>query len=131
MAIISLSIPDKLIDQIDLAMEEKGYASRSEIIRQALRLYLTEDLKIEDITEETTATATLIYKESASRQRLLETQHLHSGLVTTFLHTHMHQGYCLEVIILRGKGTLIKKFIDNLRQNEQIEQIKISIINQK
>ena len=131
MAIVSLSIPDKLIDQIDLAMEEKGYASRSEIIRQALRLYLTEDLKIEDITEETTATATLIYKESASRQRLLETQHLHSGLVTTFLHTHMHQGYCLEVIILRGKGTLIKKFIDNLRQNEQIEQIKISIINQK
>ncbi|MDR0493760.1 MAG: CopG family ribbon-helix-helix protein [Nitrososphaerota archaeon] len=131
MAIISLSIPDKLIDQIDLAIEEKGYASRSEIIRQALRLYLTEDLKIEDITEETTATATLIYKENVNRQRLLETQHLHSGLVTTFLHTHMHQGYCLEVIILRGKGTLIKKFMDNLRQNEQIEQIKISIINQK
>jgi len=131
MAIISLSIPDKLINQIDQTITEKGYASRSEIIRQALRLYLTEDLKIEDITEETTATATLIYKETADRHRLLETQHIHSGLVTTFLHTHIHQGYCLEVIILRGKGNLIKKFIDNLRKNEQIVQIKVSIINQK
>jgi CopG family nickel-responsive transcriptional regulator len=131
MTIISLSIPDKLITQIDQTIKEKGYASRSEITRQALRHYLTEDLNIEDINGETIATATLIYKETADRQRLLETHHLHSGLVATFLHTHIHQGYCLEVIILRGQGNLIKKFIDNLRQNEQIRQIKISIINQQ
>jgi CopG family nickel-responsive transcriptional regulator len=130
MTIISLSIPDKLVTQIDQAIKEKGYASRSEITRQALRHYLTEDPKIEDITKETTATATLVYKENINRQQLFETQHIHSGLVTTFLHTHIHQGYCLEVIILRGKGNLIRKFIDNLRQNEQITQIKISIINQ-
>ncbi|MCL2641909.1 MAG: nickel-responsive transcriptional regulator NikR [Candidatus Bathyarchaeota archaeon] len=129
MTIISLSIPDKLVTQIDQTIKEKGYASRSEITRQALRHYLTEDPNIENINNETTATATLIYKENANRQRLLETQHLHSGLVTTFLHTHIHQGYCLEVIILRGQGKLIKKFIDNLRQNEQITQIKIAIIN--
>ncbi len=132
MTIISLSIPDKLITQIDQTMKEKGYASRSEITRQALRHYLTEDLKIEDIhNEETVATATLIYKENINRQQLSETQHLHSGLVTTFLHTHIHQGYCLEVIILKGQAHLIKKFIDKLRQNEHITQIKISIINQK
>ena len=131
MTIISLSIPDKLITQIDQTIKEKGYASRSEITRQALRHYLTEDINIEDINGETTATATLIYKENADRQRLLETHHLHNGLVTTFLHTHIHQGYCLEVIILRGKSHTIKKFIDNLRQNEQISQIKISIINQQ
>jgi CopG family nickel-responsive transcriptional regulator len=131
MTIISLSIPDKLITQIDQTIKEKGYASRSEITRQALRHYLTEDLKIEDTHGETTATATLIYKENINRQQILETQHIHSGLVTTFLHTHIHQGYCLEVIILNGQANLIKKFIDKLRQNEQITQIKISIINQK
>ena len=131
MTIISLSIPDKLIAQIDQTMKEKGFASRSEITRQALRLYLTEDLKIEDITGEAVATVTLIYRENADRRQLLETQHLHSGLVSTFLHTHVHQGFCMEVIILKGQGTLIRKFIDNLRQNEQIMQIKVSVINQE
>ncbi|MCL2135297.1 MAG: CopG family ribbon-helix-helix protein [Candidatus Bathyarchaeota archaeon] len=131
MPIISLSLPEKIITQIDQTIKEKGYASRSELTRQALRHYLTEDPTIEEINGETTATATLIYKENANRQQLLKTQHLHSGLVTTFLHTHIHQGYCLEVIILRGQSNLIKKFIDNLRQNEQIQQIKISIINQQ
>jgi CopG family nickel-responsive transcriptional regulator len=131
MTIISISIPDKLITQIDKTMKEKGFASRSEIARQALRLYLTEDLKIEDINGEAAATVTLIYKENADRRRLLETQHLHSGLVSTFLHTHIHEGFCMEVIILKGQAGLIRRFIDNLRQNEQIMQIKVSVINQE
>jgi CopG family nickel-responsive transcriptional regulator len=131
MTIISLSIPDKLITQIDQTIKEKGYASRSEITRQALRHYLIEDPKIENINEETIATTTLIYKENINRHQLLEIQHIHSDIVTTFLHTHIHQGYCLEVLILKGPAHLIKKFIDKLRQNEQITQIKISIINQK
>lgn len=129
MAIISLSIPDSIVKQIDQTMKEKGFVSRSEIARQALRLYLTEDLKIEDIEGETTATITLIYKENTDRRRLLEAQHVHSGLVSTFMHTHIHKGFCLEVIILNGQAKLIKKFVDNLRQNEQITQIKISVLS--
>lgn len=131
MTIISLSIPDTLLEQIDHAMKEKGFVSRSEITRQALRLYLTEDLKIEDIEGDAVATITLIYKENADRRRLLEAQHVYGGLVSTFLHAHIHQGFCLEVIILKGQAKLIRKFVDNLRQNEQILQIKISILTQK
>lgn len=131
MVIISLSIPDSIIIQIDQAMKEKGFVSRSEIARQALRLYLNEDLKIEDIDGEVTATVTLIYKENTDRRRLLEAQHIHSGIVSTFLHTHVHPGFCLEVLILKGQAVLIKKFIDNLRQNEQIIQTKVSVLNQK
>jgi CopG family nickel-responsive transcriptional regulator len=131
MTIISISIPDSLIKQIDQTMKEKGFVSRSEIARQALRLYLTEDLKIEDIEGEAVATITLIYRENADRRRLLETQHIYGGLVSTFLHAHIHKGFCLEVIILKGQAALIRKFVDNLRQNEQIMQIKISVLTQK
>jgi CopG family transcriptional regulator, nickel-responsive regulator len=128
MTVISLSIPDSLINQIDQNMKEKGFASRSEIARQALRLYLTEDLKIEDVEGEAVATITLIYNENADRRRLLETQHVYNGLVSTFLHTHIHHGFCLEVIILKGQALLIRKFVDRLRQNQEITKIKISVL---
>jgi CopG family nickel-responsive transcriptional regulator len=131
MAIISLSIPDSLLKQIDQTMKEKGFVSRSEITRQALRLYLTEDIKLENLEGDAVATITLIYKEDADRRRLLETQHVYSGLVSTFLHAHIHPGFCLEVIILNGPAELIRKFVDNLRQNEQIMQMKISVLTQK
>ncbi|MCW4005487.1 MAG: nickel-responsive transcriptional regulator NikR [Candidatus Bathyarchaeota archaeon] len=131
MAIISLSIPDALLEQVDQTIKERGFASRSEIARQALRLYLNEDLKIEDAQGETVATITLIYRENADRRRLLETQHVHSGLVSTFLHAHIHKGFCLEVLILKGQAAVIRKFVDTLRLNEQIAQIKIALINQR
>jgi CopG family nickel-responsive transcriptional regulator len=130
LTVISLSIPEVLLEQMDSAITERGFASRSEITRQALRLFLKEDLQIENAQGEIIATATIIYREKADRQRLLDAQHVYSGLVSTFLHTHIQEGYCLEVIILKGQARTIKKFTDTLRANEQITQINITILAQ-
>ena len=130
MTVISLSIPEALLQQVDSIITERGFASRSEITRQALRLFLKEDVQIEKLEGEIVATATIIYKEKANRQRLLDAQHVYSGLVSTFLHAHIHEGYCLEVIILKGPAQTIRKFTDDLRTNEQIAQINITILAQ-
>ena len=130
MTVISLSIPEVLLEQMDSAITERGFASRSEITRQALRLFLKDDIQIENAQGEIVATATIIYREKADRQRLLDAQHVYSGLVSTFLHTHIQEGYCLEVIILKGQARTIKKFADTLRANEQITQINITILAQ-
>jgi len=131
LTIISLSVPDTLLEQIDSVIKERGFASRSEIMRQALRLFLKEDIRIEEIKGETMATITIIYREKADRTRLLDAQHVYSGLVSTFLHAHIHEGYCLEVILLKGQAQIIRKFIDTLRTNEQITQIKVAVLNQR
>jgi len=131
LTIISLSVPDTLLEQVDVMINEKGFASRSEIVRQALRLFLKEDVRIEEIKGETIATITIIYKEKADRMRLLDAQHVYSGLVSTFLHAHIHEGYCLEVILLKGQAQIIRKFIDTLRANEQITQIKVAVLDQR
>lgn len=130
MTIISLSIPESLLEKVDATIAERGFASRSEITRQALRLFLKKDIQIENLDGEIVATATIIYQEEANRERLLDAQHVYSGLVSTFLHAHIHEGYCLEVIILKGPAQTIRKFIDRLRTNEQITQINTTILAQ-
>ena len=128
MTIVSFSLPEALLKQVDATMTERGFASRSEITRQALRLFLKEDIQIENLKGEIVATATIIYKEKADRERLLNAQHIYSGLVLTFLHAHIHEGYCVEVIILRGPASTIRKFTDTLRANEQITQTNITLL---
>jgi metal-responsive CopG/Arc/MetJ family transcriptional regulator len=59
----------------------------------------------------------------------LDAQHVYSGLVSTFLHAHIHEGFCLEVIILKGQAVTIRRFLDSLRSNEQITQIKIAVLD--
>jgi CopG family nickel-responsive transcriptional regulator len=131
LVVVSLSIPDLLLRQIDAAIEERGFASRSEIMRQSLRLFLNEDVRIDELEGEAIATITIIYKEKADRGRILDAQHVYSGLVSTFLHAHIHEGYCLEVIILKGQATTIRQFVASLRSNEQITQIKIAVLDQR
>lgn len=130
MTVVSLSVPDLLLKQVDTAIGERGFASRSEIVRQSLRLFLNEDVRIEELEGEAIATITIIYREKADRGRILDAQHVYSGLVSTFLHAHIHEGYCLEVIILKGQAVTIRRFVDSLRSNEQITQIKIAFLNQ-
>jgi metal-responsive CopG/Arc/MetJ family transcriptional regulator len=91
LTIISLSIPDSLLEQVYQKIKEKGFVGRSEIIRQSLRLYLIEDLKIEEIKGEIAATITLIYRENADRRRLIEAQHVYGGIVSNIssMHTFM------------------------------------------
>jgi CopG family nickel-responsive transcriptional regulator len=131
LTVVSLSVPDTLLEQVDSIIKERGFASRSEIVRQALRLLLKEDVRIEEIKGETMATITIIYREKADRARLLDAQHVYSGLVSTFLHAHIHEGYCLEVILLKGQAQIIRKFVYTLRSNEQITQIKVAVLNQR
>jgi CopG family nickel-responsive transcriptional regulator len=130
LTIISLSVPEVLLEQVDSTITERGFASRSEIIRQALRLFLKEDVQIENLEGEIVTTITIIYREKADRKRLLDTQHVYSGLVSTFLHAHIQEGFCLEVIILKGQARIIRKFIDELRANEQITQINVAVLSQ-
>ena len=130
LTVISLSVPEVLLEQVDSTIKQRGFASRSEIIRQALRLFLKEDVKIENLEGEIAATITIIYREKADRKRLLDAQHVYSGLVSTFLHAHVHEGFCLEVIILKGQARTIRKFLDDLRANEQITQINVAVLAQ-
>jgi CopG family nickel-responsive transcriptional regulator len=130
LSIISLSVPDVLLKQVDTTIAERGYASRSEIIRQSLRLFLQEDTRIENLEGEIVSTITIIYKEKADRKRILNAQHIYSGLISTFLHAHIQEGFCLEVIILKGQARIIRKFIDDLRANEQIKKLNVAVLTQ-
>jgi metal-responsive CopG/Arc/MetJ family transcriptional regulator len=42
MVVISLSIPDELLNELDRILGEEWYASRSEVVRQALRKCIAE-----------------------------------------------------------------------------------------
>ena len=128
MTIISVSIPDKLLGQLDNSIKERGFASRSEIIRQALRVFTAEYKSLRELEGEIITTITVIYKKGANRDQMLNTQHEYGDIISTFLHSHVDEKNCLEVIVARGDAHVIRKLIDALKANEQIIQVKIAVL---
>ncbi|HSV49813.1 MAG TPA: CopG family ribbon-helix-helix protein [Candidatus Acidoferrales bacterium] len=125
MSIVSLSIPKPLLEKVDAHIKEQGYANRSEVARQALRAYISEAKRLDELKGTITATITLIYHKDAHPS---DSQHHFSNVVLTFLHTHIEEGQCIEVIVAKGDAQLMKAFITSLRANRQVAEAKITLL---
>lgn len=128
MSIVSLSIPKPLLEKIDTYIKEQGYANRSEIVRQALRTYISEAKKIEELKGTIIATITIIYHKGAKTAQNTDSQHHASNVVLTFLHTHIEESYCIEVIIAKGDAQVMKAFIAALKANKQVSEVKVTLL---
>jgi CopG family nickel-responsive transcriptional regulator len=128
LTIISVSVPDELLGKLDSSIKKRGFASRSEILRQAIRAFMEEYRSLENITGEVTATVTVIYTKAAKNERMLSIQHEYENVVLTFLHTHVDEDNCLEVMVVKGPIEDIRKLSDALKANKDVKQIKVSLV---
>jgi CopG family nickel-responsive transcriptional regulator len=128
MSIVSLSIPKNLLEKVDSYIKEQGYANRSEIVRQALRAYMSEGKRLSELKGNLTAVITIIYQQGARTGQIVEAQHSYSNIVLTFLHTHIEQGYCVEIIVAKGEAEVMKAFIEAMKTNKQISEVKLTLL---
>jgi len=127
-AVISISVPEKLLERVENSIREQGFANRSEIIRQALRAFITESRSLRELEGEIAASITIIYERDAKKGQISEIQHSFGDIISTFLHAHIEEDYCLEVIVVKGEADNIRKLVEAFRTNEQINQIKVFIL---
>ena len=129
MSIVSLSIPKTLLEKVDRYIKEQGFANRSEIIRQALRAYMSESRRLSELQGKITAIITIVYRREAKRSQITDVQHDFGPAVLTFLHTHIQEGYCIEIIVARGAAQVITALVQALRANKQISEVKVTILS--
>src|SRR5579885_3042880 len=112
----SVSLEGALLGEFDRYVRDGKFATRSEAIRQLLRQTLTREAWDAD-AQEMTATLTLVYDHHKSNlvEKLIEVQHRHGEMVVATLHVHLDHDHCMEVIVLRGKGSRLRELAAELR----------------
>ena len=134
MSIISLSLPSELLEQLDTILgEEDRSATRSEVVRQAVRMYLTQYNELKKISANVIATVTVLYDKTEENKELFKLQHEFDDMITAYLHAHLSETSCLEVMVVKGSSGRLKSLIDGLKANKPVKQIKFSVmaINEK
>jgi CopG family transcriptional regulator, nickel-responsive regulator len=132
-SIISLSLPNELLEELDTALGEDRGATRSEVVRQAVRMYLTQNDELEKIKGNIIATITVLYEKTEQNKELFRLQHEFDDMITAYLHAHLSETDCLEVMVIKGASDRLRRLIDGLKANKPVKQIKFSImsINEK
>lgn len=129
MSIISLSLPNELLEELDTVLGEDRSANRSEVVRQAVRMYLTQYNELGKIKGNVIATITILYDKAEENNELFRIQHEFDDMITAYLHSHLSETDCLEVMVVKGSGQRLKCLIDGLKGNKPVKQIKVSIMS--
>jgi CopG family nickel-responsive transcriptional regulator len=128
MSIVSISIPESLLQRIDAYIQEQGFANRSELVRQALRAYISESRRFGELQGKVTVTITIIYQREAKRGQIADLLHSYGTAILTFLHTHVEEDRCIEIIVAREDAQIIKALVEALKANKQVSEVKVTIL---
>lgn len=121
-----VSLSSELLEKFDELIDGKGYKNRSEAIRDLIREELvSEEWKSGD--KETVGVFSLVYDHHSNdlSQVLNNIQHNNLNIIRSSTHVHIDHRNCLEVIILKGKSSLIKKLTDQLASTRGIKHGKL------
>lgn len=125
---IGVSLPEKLLTRFDEIILQRGYSSRSEGIRDAIRNYIVHYEWMSDVQGERVGVITLVYSHSQRGlvENLTEIQHEFGSTIQSSLHVHLDQDNCLEVIVLRGEGQDVKKAAEMMMALKGVKHVKLT-----
>ena len=126
MSVVSVSLNDTLLQDIDDFMDEQGFSGRSEVMRTAVRALLRDRKEISDL-EGTVDAVVIVTHEDEDSGGIDRIQHDYQDTITTQLHNHMDENKCLEVFMLHGEAEKVKELYNNFQASSKVEQAKIIV----
>jgi len=130
MTVVSVSMPESLLERIDEFAEEHGYTGRSEIIREASRNLLGEfeDKRLEGRELMGIVTVLFDYDTTAVEEKMMHLRHEHEGLVASNFHSHVGEHRCMELFVLEGSLEDISTFVGKIRATKDTLNIDYSVV---
>ena len=128
---VGITFPPELLKEFDEITCDMGYESRSKAIQDAVRLFVSERKWLKE--EETSQTGVLLmvydHEIRGLDRELTETQHHHSGLISSTMHIHLGERDCLEAIAVKGKASEIRHLSDALTTKKGVKILKGVIVS--
>ena len=124
-----VSLDEGLLKEFDRLIAKRGYANRSEAFRDLIREALLAE--VVESNKPVVGTLTLVYDHHVPNlaQKLTEVQHVAGAMILAATHVHLDHNYCLEVIIMKGKGKDLQAVADGMLALRGVELGKLVLTN--
>ncbi|HJJ28494.1 MAG TPA: nickel-responsive transcriptional regulator NikR [Methanocorpusculum sp.] len=127
---IGVSLPENLLTKFDTIIGGRGYSSRSEGIRDAIRSYITYYEWMNDVAGDRQGVITMVYDhdQRGLMEAITEIQHSNRDIIQSTIHSHVNDERCLEVVMVRGDGKKLKVLAERLMALKGVESVKLTTI---
>ncbi len=123
MTVISVSLGDEDVENLDRIQQEYGLKGRSDAVRAAVRQATSNLQDLQDMKGQVEGVLIAVRRDHADPW-LSNIQAAHIGLVTTQLHSHLRDHKCLEVMILSGSAAEVKRMILDIEASNKADYVR-------
>ena len=126
MAIISISLYEFLLRDIDKLQQELGFSGRSDMIRAGLRALMAdhkEKSKLKGVVEG----VLLAIHDDRHSEEVSVLRHKYEKLVKTQIHNQLENDKCLEILVLKGDAEKVRKLAEEFQANRKIDFVKLVV----
>jgi CopG family transcriptional regulator, nickel-responsive regulator len=127
MTIVSLSLPDQMIEDMDSMQKTGGYTGRSELVRAAIRLMIDDSKEKSSLSGQINAIVAVTHDE-ANEEPVTRLKHEYEDIVKTHIHNKISQRNCVELFLLEGDGRKIVSMTKQFQKEDKLKSVKLIII---
>ncbi len=126
MPIVSISLNDEILSEIDKLQKSMGFSGRSEIIRAGIRNLIAEERQRSNLSGLIHAILMIIHDEE-SEQIVTGIKHNHEELIGTHLHSKIEGNKCMELFLLHGEADKVDGMTKDFKTNRKMDHVKLVI----
>ena len=124
MPIVSISLNDEILTELDKLQKSMGFSGRSEAIRAGIRSFVSEEKQKSDLSGDLHAILLVVHND--------EFDHIVSGithnfedLITTHLHSKIEKEKCMELFVINGDAEKISTITKDFQTNKNMDTVKL------
>jgi len=127
MTIVSISLNEKLLQEIDHIKDEMGFSGRSEVIRASARMLIADNKEKDELNGEINSVLILIHHKKVE-DKVTEIKHDFEDVISTQIHSHLREEKCLEIFILDGNAHRMNQFYKMFETSPKMEYVKLIVV---
>ena len=127
MPIVSISLNDEILSELDKLQSAMGFSGRSEAIRAGIRTFVSEEKQKSDLSGNIHAILLVVHND--------EFDHIVSGithnfedLITTHLHSKIEKEKCMELFVIDGDAEKVSTMKKDFQTNKNMDTVKLVAI---
>ncbi len=126
----TISLDETLAAAFDSLIRDRGYANRSEAVRDMIRRELEARRIEKEEAPHCVASLSYVYDHHERRlaERLTDLQHHAHDVVVSSMHVHLDHDNCLETLFLRGHTDEVRGFAEKLSAERGVRHGTLNLI---
>lgn len=124
MPIVSISLNEEILSELDKLQRSMGFSGRSEAIRAGIRSFVAEEKQKLELSGNIHAILLVVHNDEFDNI-VTGIKHNFEDLITTHLHSKIEGDKCMELFVIDGPADMVSTITKDFQVNKKMDTVKL------